>query len=173
VAGDGINRRNIDKFVKSLQREFDKRGPIRIPVVTDSPELPPIGTGATVNYHGPVFHGDMSGAQIAWNNQTVTQAQNTSPVTPGYEQLAEFIVQVLQQLPSIGLPADDCADAESAARDALTEVTRPEPEASKIRRALNALKGVLAPIATGVTAGAAEGAQEWSRAAIEGLTLPL
>jgi hypothetical protein len=81
-------------------------------------------------------------------------------------------VQVLQQLPAIGLPADDHADAEAAAKDALTEVTCPEPEASKIRRALNALKGVLAPIATGVSTGAAEGAQEWARTAIEGLTLP-
>ncbi|MFD3582868.1 hypothetical protein [Streptomyces sp. NPDC058683] len=32
------------------------------------------------------------------------------------------------------------------------------------------VKGALAPVATGVVAGAAAGAQDWARTAIEGLT---
>lgn len=43
-------------------------------------------------------------------------------------------------------------------------------EESRVRRALATLRGVLAPVATGVAAGATTGAQAWALAAIGGLT---
>ncbi|MFI6004877.1 hypothetical protein ACIA98_31475 [Streptomyces sp. NPDC051366] len=124
------------------------------------------------NYDGPVFNAPVSGAQFAWNNDTVTQnQQNNSTVAPGFAELAALVTDLLRQLPDAGLADRDREDAESAAREVLAEITRPEPpEEGRLRRALALLKGTLAPIATGVVAGTTVGAQEWARTAIEGLT---
>ncbi|MFF4449174.1 hypothetical protein [Streptomyces sp. NPDC001502] len=127
---------------------------------------------------GPVFHGAVSGAQFAWGNDSVTQNQqnNTAPA-PGSEAaaavaaLAVLVADLLRQLPESGLPDRDREDAEAAAQDVLAEVAGTgEPDQGRLRRALAALKGALAPVATGVVAGTAVGAQEWARTAIEGLT---
>ncbi|MET9361078.1 hypothetical protein ABZX93_09215 [Streptomyces sp. NPDC006632] len=124
------------------------------------------------HYEGPVFNAAVSGAQIAWNNNTVTQNQsNTSAVTPGFEELAELVTGLLRQLPRAGLADQDREDADAAAREVLATITRPEPpEPGRLRRAIATLRGALAPVATGVVAGTAVGAQEWARTAIEGLT---
>ncbi|MGW4161679.1 hypothetical protein [Streptomyces sp. NPDC004788] len=125
------------------------------------------------NYDGPVFNAAVSHAQFAWNNESVTQNQQSNDtVAPGYENLAALVTELLRTLPGAGLAERDREDAESAAQEVLAEVTRTDaaPEESRLRRAVGALRGALAPVATGVTAGAAAGAQEWARAAIEGLT---
>lgn len=172
MAKSGINKQGISKLMRDIQREFDRQGPIRVPVHTTMPELPALGSGTTVNnYNGPVFNGDVSGAQIAWGNDTVTQnQQHESTVAAGFEDLAKFVTDLLRQLPEVGLSNEDREDAESAARDVLTEITQPEPEPSRLRRAVTMLRGVLAPVANGVVAGAAEGAQEWAQTAISGLS---
>ncbi|MEW1753145.1 hypothetical protein ACIQU1_29025 [Streptomyces angustmyceticus] len=126
-----------------------------------------------VHHHdGPVFHGTVSGAQFAWNNDTATQnQQNNSTVAPGFEALAERITALLGDLPQAGLPDQDREDAESAAAEVLAEITGPQPpEETRLRRALALLKGALAPVATGLATGTAVGAQEWARTAIQGLT---
>ncbi|KUM78281.1 hypothetical protein [Streptomyces curacoi] len=124
------------------------------------------------NYHGPVFHRDVSNAQFAWANETVTQnQQNNSAVAPGFEALAAVVGDLLRQLPQAGLPDQDREDTEAAAQEVLAEITGPEaPEPRRLRRALNGLKGALAPVATGVAAGTALGAQEWAQQAIGSLT---
>ncbi|MCX4534519.1 hypothetical protein OHA79_21130 [Streptomyces sp. NBC_00841] len=124
------------------------------------------------NYDGPVFNAEVSGAQFAWNNDTVTQnQQNNSAVAPGFEELAKLVTDLLRQLPQAGLADQDREDADSAAREVLATITQPEPpEPGRLRRAIATLKGALAPVATGVVAGTAVGAQEWARTAIEGLT---
>jgi hypothetical protein len=113
-------------MMKNIQREFDKH-PIRVPVETDGPALP-TGTpfGHTI-YNGPVFHGDANGAQLAWGNQTVNQTQNqTQEIAPGFEAIATAVVRTLEQLPAVGLAAQDQQDAEDVAREVLTEVTQPQ-----------------------------------------------
>ncbi|MEV4424336.1 hypothetical protein ACN9M0_11150 [Streptomyces sp. R-07] len=122
---------------------------------------------------GPVFHGgQVSNAQFAWNNETVTQNQQSNGVVaPGYETLAERVNELLRELPRAGLAELDREDTQQAAEEVLAEITGPEPvEAGRVRRALAALRGALAPVATGVAAGTAAGAQEWAVAAIGGLT---
>lgn len=170
MSRDGINKRAIAKLTENLQREFDRQGPIRVPV--ELPELPPLGGGTTVNYNAPVFNGDMTGAQIAWGSTTVTQNQQnaSSTVAPGYEQLAKLVTDLLQHLPQVGLAEEDRKDAEEAASEVLAEITDSAPEPGKLRRAVNALRGALAPVATGLVEGAAAGAQEWAQTAISGLT---
>lgn len=124
------------------------------------------------NYHGPVFNDRVSGAQLAWNNETVTQnQQNNSAVAPGFEALAALMTDLLRQLPEAGLADRDREDAEAAAQEVLAEITGPEPpEQGRLRRAVNALKGALAPVATGIAAGTTIGAQEWAQSAIGSLT---
>lgn len=172
MAGSGINKRGIQKFMRDLQREFDRQGPIRVPIETEMPALPSLGQGTTVNnYNGPVFNGDVSGAQIAWNNESVTQNQHhTSIVAPGFEELAKFVTDLLQQLPQLGLADHDRDDAQAAAHEVLTEITQAAPEPGRVRHALNALRGWLAPVATGARDGLADGAQAWAQAAIAGLS---
>lgn len=124
------------------------------------------------NYHGPVFHRDVANAQFAWDNETVTQnQQNNSQIAPGYEALAALVNDLLGQLPRAGLAAQDREDTEAAAQEVLAEITGPEtPEPGRVRRALNGLRGALAPVATGVAAGATLGAQEWAQQAITSLS---
>lgn len=124
------------------------------------------------NYDGPVFNAAVSNAQFAWNNESVTQnQQNNSTVAPGFEALAALVEDLLQQLPGAGLADRDREDAAAAADEVLATISGPAtPEESRVRRALAVLKGVLAPVATGVAAGTAVGAQEWAQSAIEGLT---
>ncbi|MQY39729.1 hypothetical protein SRB17_77560 [Streptomyces sp. RB17] len=121
---------------------------------------------------GPVFLGPVSGNQIAWGNQTVTQYQrNDTAPAPGFEALAQLVGDLLLQLPQAGLAEQDQVDAEAAAEEVLAEITGPEaPEPGRLRRALNGLKGALAPVATGAAAGVEAGAQEWAHEAIRNLT---
>ncbi|MBP0461144.1 hypothetical protein JFN87_27315 [Streptomyces bomunensis] len=124
------------------------------------------------NYDGPVFNAGVSGSQFAWNNGTVSQnQQNNGAVAPGFEALAALVTNLLRELPRAGLAGQDREDAESAAREVLATIARPDaPQGGVLRRALAVLKGVLAPVATGVVAGTAAGTQEWAQKAIEGLT---
>lgn len=123
------------------------------------------------NYDGPIFNAEASGNQLAWNNTNVVQnqQQNTTTVAPGFEELAAVIADVLRGLPRSGLSQEDREDAEVVAGEVMTEITSPEPEKGKVRRALAMLRGLLAPVATGAVAGVAAGTQEWAQAAITGL----
>jgi hypothetical protein len=174
MAGSSINKQGIRKMQRELEKEFAKH-PIRIPVEVQTPDLPPIGTGSTTvtNYHGPVFNGDMTGAQVAWGNETVTQNQQnaSSTVAPGYEALAKLVTDLLQQLPRVGLDEAELRDAEEAGNEVLVEITSTEaPEPGRLRRALRGLRGILAPIATGVVKGTAAGAEDWAKVGIEALS---
>jgi hypothetical protein len=124
-------------------------------------------------YNGPVFNKGVSNVQLAWNNGTVTQNQqiNAAAAAPGYEALAALVTELLRQLPGAGLADGDRADAETAAEEVIAEITGPDsPEPGRVRRAVTTLKGALAPVATGLAAGTAVGAQEWAQSAIRGLT---
>lgn len=124
------------------------------------------------HYDGPVFNRGVSNSQFAWNNETVTQNQQLNQtVAPGHEALATLVTELLRQLPAAGLGDREREDAESAAQEVLTEITGPQsPEPGRLRRSVTMLKGALAPVATGLAAGTAVGAQEWAQSAIRGLT---
>jgi hypothetical protein len=128
------------------------------------------GPRTTNNYNGPVSHGNVNGAQIAWNNRDVTQTQKTvERVTPGFESLAEAVTRMLAQLPQFGLAAEDAEDASASANEILGEVVSPAPDRGKIRRALAALRGFLQPVAAQAALGADEGAHDLARAALDRL----
>jgi hypothetical protein len=166
MEGFGVNHDSIARMMQEIQESFD-RHPIRVPVNADRP-VP----GTTI-YNGPVIHGDASGARLAWGNHDVDQSQTeTQQIASGFEPIAQAVARTLEQLSVAGLSQQDQEDAEAAADEVLSEVTRSEPNQGRIRRALAALKHLLTPVAAGVMAGAGEGAQEWAKSAIEHLHLP-
>lgn len=160
-----MNRSAIARMMRDIQREFDKHS-ITVPVNADVRDVP-----ATTNvYNGPVIHGSADGAQLAWNNQTVHQTRsNTEQIAPGFETLAQAVAKTLEGLAILGLPDDEKKDAEAAGHEILEEMTRAQPDKARIKRGLVALKGLLAPVAAGLSAGAGQGAQGWARTAIEQL----
>lgn len=128
------------------------------------------GTATTNHYNGPVFQGDMSRAQIAWNNRDVTQSRSSvEQVTPGFEALAEAVTRTLAQLPLIGLPAEDAEDAAESANEILGEVVSPAPDRGRIRRSLAALRSYLQPVAAQAALGAGDGAHDLAKAALDHL----
>ena len=171
----GINPRFTPNFQRALQKDLDKH-PVYVPVVADYstvssqvPAPPPV-----VNNYGPVFHGNADGAQLAWSNSGVVhqQAERSETVAVGYEEISAAVTDVLRGLPSAALDDEVLSDAVRSSEDALEEVTKRNPDRSVLRRAVSALRGFLVPVATGVSAGAAEGAQEWAQHAIASLGAP-
>jgi hypothetical protein len=191
MTGFSIDKRGIAKMMKEIQHEFDKH-PISVPVeaapqitpkVDDSqegskgsgPQVAP-KSGDTIIYHGPVItiHGNANGAQLAWDNEKVTQSQRNKKeqIASGFEPIAQAIAKTLEGLHAVGLDDPERQGAEAAASAALTEVTNTQPDKGRLRNALAALKGYLTPIALGLAAGSAGGAQEWAHTAIEQLGTP-
>ncbi|MBQ1076388.1 hypothetical protein KBX06_24990 [Micromonospora sp. C31] len=131
------------------------------------------GFGTTINHYGPVIHGNVDRTQLAWGNNTVSQARShTEQVAPGFELIAKAVADTVEKLAAVGLSEDDLREARVAAADVFVEAAQTEPDRGKVRRAVNALKGFLAPVAMGVVAGSTAGAQEWARTAIEQLSVP-
>lgn len=177
----GINKRGLKKLTDNIQKELDKN-PVYVPVQAETPQRRPRtwteverGKPAVVhNYNGPVFQGTVAGAQLAWEvSGDVHQEQGrTESVTPGFEAIAKAVADVLQGLPTAALEEEEYADAEACAEEALEEVTHHEPDRSKLRRAVNAIKGFLLPVASRAAIGASDGAQEWAQRAISSLDVP-
>lgn len=169
ASGFKINRQAIAQMKQELEREFNKGGGIRVPLEVDRPAAS--WPGDTYNrYEGPVVisHGD--GAQIAFGDHA-TQTQSSAQIAPGYEGLAEAVTLIMEKLSAVELAEGDRETAEEVSNELLAEVTQETPDPKRLRRRIAALKGVLAPIATGaaIGVGAAVNAesQEWARQALD------
>lgn len=163
------NKRGLDQFQRKLQREFDKRP---VYVRADADAVLPAATTVN-NYHGPVVTVNGDNAQLAWDNQSVDQTQNHD-IAPGFEALAEVLTSLLASLPSLGLSADDEAEVRNNTETVLGEVLRTAPDQGLVKRGVTMLKGLLAPVAAGVSAAVTGESTELAKTAIEGLgsTLP-
>ncbi|WP_328842877.1 hypothetical protein [Streptomyces sp. NBC_00258] len=169
-SGFKINKKGIREMMGEIQREVDKH-PVTARVQAD----PEVSFGDTNVFNGPVIHGDVRGSQLAWGNSSVSQSQDQSkPIAPGFEAVTEAVVDTLRQLPTLGVSDEELEDASAVGEEILNQVVQPEPDRGVIRRAVAALKGYLAPIATGaVTAGAVTGGEETARVLIERLSTAL
>lgn len=81
--------------------------------------------------------GEDSDGRVAW------------PIAPGFEAIAQAVIDALRELPTMGVSEEGIEDAAAVGEEVLNEVVQAEPDRGKIRRAVAALKGYLAPIATG------------------------
>ena len=165
-----INKREIRKLTRGLQREFD-RNPIRVPVETEPQRGATRGGGTTVNYNAPVTvvnAGDH--AQIAWGNAHVTQGRETvEEIAPGYEDLAKVLATLLGESSGLGLAEKDREALDTEATSLLHEVTKDEPDQGVLRRGVTMVKGLLAPLVAGVEQGASAEAADLTRTVIEQL----
>jgi hypothetical protein len=164
MAKSGINRQEIARMARNIQREFDKY-PIRVPVEADVAH----GVASQNVYNGPVFFGDANGAQLAWNNEVADQRQ-VREVAPGFEHTAAAVADVLRDVATAQLPEEQRLLAEECGREVLVEVTSDSPQQSKVERGIAVLRGVFAPIALGAHAGVGDAARDWARTAVERLT---
>jgi hypothetical protein len=115
--------------------------------------------------------GDLSGHVAIANRGDTNQTQyRVDQVAPGFEAVAQAVAGTLERLSDMGLSEEDLEDAEAAANEVLEEVARPNPERRKVKRAVTALMGALALVASGAVSGASEGAHELARKAFEHLS---
>lgn len=170
--GFEINKQAIRKMSREIEKEFAKN-PVRVPLEADASCMTFPASTITNNYHGPIVtvHGD--NAQLAWDTQTVNQTQNQD-IAPGYEELAKVVTGLLASLPALGLSRDDEQEAKATAESVLGEVVKDEPDQGRVKRGITMLRGLLAPLATGVGTAVSGEAAELSKTLIEGLgsTLP-
>lgn len=99
---------------------------------------------STTTYNAPVVnvHGDH--AQVAWDNQSVTQNSVSDSVAPGYDDLAQAVTKALELLSRTpSLDPDDQVFARESAEQVPEQLVTTEPNPSIIRRGLAALRGVL------------------------------
>lgn len=165
-----INKQGVRQMMRDLEKEVAKN-PIRVPVQVD-PASPVVSSAAATvnNYHGPVVTVNGDHAQIAWGNENVTQTQfRTEEITPGFEDLARLVTDLLAKLASYHLTDADADEITSNAKAVLGEVVQSEPDRGLIRRSLTMIKGLLAPLATGVGRVATEESAKVAREAIEAL----
>jgi hypothetical protein len=153
---------------KEIEREFNRGGGIRVPIEADAAGIP---RGNYNTYNGPVVMSSGATAQIAFGDSVIQNQAHTEQVTTGYEALAEAVSLVMARLSSLELADDDRLTAEEASTELLTEITRQEPDRKLLRRGVAALKGVIAPVATGAAAGVGAAvnaeAQEWAHQALD------
>jgi len=168
-SGFNINRQAIAKMKRELEREFNKGGGIRVPLEVDPPATAWPASATYNHYDGPVVISNGHSAQIATGDH-VTQTQTTTQITSGYEGLAEAVTLIMEKLSTIELPEGDRETANEVGRELLSEVTQEAPDPKRLRRAIAALKGVLASIATGAATGVGVAvnaeSQEWAHQAL-------
>lgn len=169
ASGFKINKQGIRQMTREIEREFAKN-PVRVPLKADPSgvQLPPATT--VNNYNGPVVTVNGDHAQLAWNNRDVTQMQkNTEQVAAGYEELADLVTRLLASLPSLNLGPDDEAEAHATSETILREVVKSEPDRGIVKRGVIMLKGLLAPIASGISKAVTQESAEAAQQMIESL----
>jgi hypothetical protein len=166
--GFKINRTEIAKMTKELQREFDKH-PIQVPV-QPSTRRATAAPAAVVHHHGTTVNITGDGAQVAWGNSGPVTQNRVEAVAPGLEAIAELLATVLGNAGAYGLGSDDEAELRQAAEDALAETTGEAPDVHKLRRSVTFIKGLLAPVVAGVSAGVTHESTELARHTISALT---
>ncbi|WP_078326927.1 hypothetical protein [Mycobacteroides salmoniphilum] len=150
ASGFEINKRVIEQMSHELEREFAKH-PVRIALKADTSDVQLPAATTVNNYNGPVINVKGDHAQLAWNSHDVTQAQNnTEQIAPGYEAVADLVTRLLASLPTLELDPADQTEAQDTGTAILREVVKAEPDKGIVRRGITMLKGLLAPVASGI-----------------------
>lgn len=154
---------------RELGREFAKH-PISVPIEADPTTLS-AGGGTTVNNFVTVTGNN---TQLAWDTDgDVTQNQDDAQQTvPGYEEIARSLTEFIANLAALGLGNDE-PEAKQQTETVLTEVAKPNPDKGVIKRGSTMIKGILAPITAGVSAGVTPETSEAARHMIEVLSINL
>jgi len=167
--GFKINKSAIRKMTQEIEREFAKN-PVRVPLEADPTSVFPRSATTVNNYHGPVVTVNGDNSQIAWGNVRSEQTQNpVEQIAPGFVELARLITDLLANLDVLGLDKEDTEEARTNAETVLTELVKIDPSTNVIKRGLTMLKGLLAPVATGIGVVVTEESSEAARRLIDAL----
>jgi hypothetical protein len=153
ASGFKINKQGVRQMTRELEREFAKH-PVRAPFEADPSNLA-AGGGMTENsYHGPVVTVSGDNAQLVWGaNGDITQIHDhAQQIAPGYEKIARSLTDLMANFATLDL-GDDETEAKEQAETVLAEVIKPDPDKGVVKRGLTMIKGLLAPISAGVSAG--------------------
>jgi hypothetical protein len=88
------------------------------------------GTQHTVNFHGPV-----SGSNVAWDNQTVTQTATTTSGVVG-EELAVLVRAIVEAIPAMGLSEEDANGVQRNAAIIEGELAADQPDQGVVKRVM-------------------------------------
>lgn len=134
---DVFDSRGGSAFMKHISAKYSKRA-------HGSPHHP---TGNSSGGHTIIING--SNVAVAVEGSSITQQL---PVTAGFEKLADAVgraIAIIEE--TAGVDPDEVQAARESATVVVTEVSKPAPDESVIKRALPTIKGVLT---TAATAGA-------------------
>lgn len=169
ASGFKINKQAIRKMSREIEREFAKN-PVRVPLEADHRAVSLPAATTVNNYNGPVVTVNGDHAQLAWDNQSVTQVQEHSEqVAPGYEQLAQLLTDILASLSTFQLDETDGSELRENANLVLQEVVKSEPDQGIVRRGVTLIKGLLAPVSAGLGKAVTEETAEAARQVIDAL----
>ncbi|PWB98190.1 hypothetical protein [Homoserinimonas hongtaonis] len=114
----------------------------------------PQGRSDSQIIHGNAIIVSGNHVNIATDNGLIDQSTNT--VSPGYEELARTVKDVLDLLEATaGLDEDELVAAQEAAASVLSEIVKPEPDKAVLKKLFPTLRGVLQSAATGGASAAA------------------
>lgn len=169
ASGFKINKQAIRKMTRELEREFAKN-PVRVPLQADASDVRLPAATTINNYHGPVVTVTGDGAQLAWDNHDVTQGQtNVQQVATGYEEVADLVTRLLAGLVTFELDPEDQAELVEASETILHETVKDQPDRGVVRRGVTMLKGLLAPVASGISKAVTDETAEMARDVITSL----
>ncbi|MFJ4175268.1 hypothetical protein [Microbacterium sp. NPDC089696] len=169
ASGFKINKQAIRKMTREIEREFAKN-PVRVPLQADASDVRLPAATTINNYHGPVVTVTGDGAQLAWDNHDVAQGQaRFQQVATGYEELADLVTRLLAGVGTFKLDPADQAELVAAGEEILHEAVKDDPDRGLVRRGITMLKGVLAPIASGVAKAVSDETAEMARDLISSL----
>lgn len=173
ASGFKINKAGIRAMAREIEQEFAKN-PIRVPLTTDTSGVLTPGASITT-YNGPVVTVNGNDAQIAWGNDAVTQTNSrVDTIAPGYEEFARIVTALLANIDQFPLDALAADDARENGELALAEVVKTSPDPGILRRAITMIRGVLAPVAAGLSEAVTDETAEAARKVIDaiGAALP-
>ncbi|MFF9773823.1 hypothetical protein ACF1HJ_09135 [Streptomyces sp. NPDC013978] len=108
---------------------------------------------------GPVFHGPVSGSQIAWGNRDVVQNQRLGSER-ALDDLQATVRTLLDRLDDLGLSPTDAACVRTDADELLDEASGDAPDPGRLHRLYERIRAVLGVLATGAVTGAGAGAAQ-------------
>jgi hypothetical protein len=161
--GFSIDKNAVRKLTKELEREFAKN-PVRVPLEAEAGSVALRPATTVNNYHGPVVNVEGGHAQIAWgNNHSVQNQKQVEQIAAGYEELARLVTDLLAGIENFALNDEDQQEVRATAETVLSEVVKEEPTPSVIKRGMTLIKGLLAPVAAGISSAATEESAEAAR----------
>ncbi|WP_166878012.1 hypothetical protein [Salinibacterium sp. ZJ450] len=123
---------------------------------SDSAPRPSMSARGSQVFNAPVVMVSGGQANVAWDGGS-TNTQNLSPISEGYEDLAKTLTEAIGLLSGANdIDSDERELGEEAAKAALSEITKPEPDRKRIKGALAALRGILTTAANSASGSAAK-----------------